>query len=100
VPYIAPEDRPALDAAIDGLAAAVNEKAAERDGAFEGYLNYAITRLALEVIPSRRYASIARVTGVLENVKQEFYRRYAAPYEDEQIERSGDVYRGPPGRAG
>ena len=35
---------------------------------------------------------IARVTGVLENVKQEFYRRYAEPYEDEQIERSGDVY--------
>ena len=40
----------------------------------------------------RRYASIARATGVLENVKQEFYRRYAAPYEDEQRERSGDVY--------
>jgi hypothetical protein len=92
VPYIAPEDRLALDAAVDGLAEAIRAKAAERDGAFEGYLNYAITRLALEVIPSRRYASIARMTGVLENVKQEFYRRYAAPYEDEQREHSGDVY--------
>lgn len=92
MPYIAPDDRPTLDAAIGELAAVVRAKAAERDGAFEGYLNYALTRLVLEVIPSRRYSSIARVTGVLENVKQEFYRRYATPYEDEQRARSGDVY--------
>jgi hypothetical protein len=92
VPYIAPEDRKALDPPIDELAAAVKSKAGERDGSFEGLLNYAITRLVLEVLPTRRYASIARATGVLENVKQEFYRRYAAPYEDEQIEKSGDVY--------
>ena len=92
MPYIAPEDRPDLDPAIDELAAAVRAKAEERDGSFEGFLNYAITRLVLGVLPSRRYASIARATGVLENVKQEFYRRYAAPYEDEQIDKSGDVY--------
>lgn len=92
MPYIPPEDRPDLDPAIEALAHAVRAKAAERDGSFEGYLNYAITRLVLGVLPSRRYASIARATGVLENVKQEFYRRYAAPYEDEQIARSGDVY--------
>jgi hypothetical protein len=92
MPYIAPEDRPALDTAIDELARAIRDKAAEHDGAFEGLLNYSMTRLTLGVIPSRRYQSIARVTGVLENVKQEFYRRYAVPYEDEQIEKSGDVY--------
>jgi hypothetical protein len=92
MPYIAPDDRRLLDPAIDDLVRAVHERADARDGAFEGYLNYAVTRLALGVIPERRYASIARVTGVLENVKQEFYRRYAGPYEDEQIERSGDVY--------
>lgn len=92
MPYISPHDRPDLDPAVDALAAAVRRKAAEHEGGFEGYLNYAITRLVLGVIPARRYASIARVTGVLENVKQEFYRRYAAPYEEEQVERSGDVY--------
>jgi len=92
VPYIAPEDRPSLDGLVDSLAEAIRAKAAERSGAFEGYLNYAVTRLVLGVAPERRYATIARITGVLENVKQEFYRRYAAPYEDEQIERSGDVY--------
>lgn len=92
MPYIPPEERPALDPAIEALAGAVRARAAEHGGSFEGYLNYAVTRLVLEVLPERRYASIARATGVLENVKQEFYRRYAAPYEDEQIERSGDVY--------
>ncbi len=92
VPYVPPEDRPALDPAIAELAASIRAQAESRGGSFEGYLNYAITRLVLEVLPERRYASIARATGVLENVKQEFYRRYAAPYEDEQIEKSGDVY--------
>ena len=92
MPYVAPEDRADLDPAIDELVRVLDAKAGERDGAFEGILNYAVTRLVLGVLPSRRYSSIARATGVLENVKQEFYRRYATPYEDEQIEKSGDVY--------
>jgi len=29
------------------------------------------------------YAKVAMLTGVLENVKQEFYRRVAVPYEEE-----------------
>ena len=92
MPYIPAEDRPAIDAAVAPLARAVREAAQARDASFEGHLNYALTRLVLEVLPERRYGSIARATGVLENVKQEFYRRYAAPYEDEQRARSGDVY--------
>jgi hypothetical protein len=92
MPYIAQEDRRALDPAIEKLVDAVRERAEQHQGSFEGYLNYALTRLVLGVVPERRYASIARVTGVLENTKQEFYRRYAAPYEDEQIDKSGDVY--------
>ena len=92
MPYIAQDDRRALDPAIEKLVDAVRERAEQHQGSFEGYLNYALTRLVLGVVPERRYASIARVTGVLENVKQEFYRRYAAPYEDEQIDKSGDVY--------
>ena len=92
MPYIAQDDRRALDPAIEKLVDAVRERAEQHQGSFEGYLNYALTRLVLGVVPERRYASIARVTGVLENVKQEFYRRYAAPYEDEQVDKSGDVY--------
>lgn len=30
--------------------------------------------------------------GVLECVKQEYYRRVAIPYEDQAKERNGDVY--------
>ena len=55
-------------------------------------LNYVFTKLIVKIVPERRYKFIARITGVLENVKQEFYRRYAEPYEDEQIKKSGDVY--------
>ena len=39
------------------------------------------------------YGMIAHLTGVLENVKQEFYRRIAGPYEDEAITRNGDLPR-------
>jgi hypothetical protein len=31
------------------------------------------------------------ITGVVENVKQEFYRRVAVPYEEEKIVQNGDI---------
>jgi hypothetical protein len=37
------------------------------------------------------YSKIAIMTGILENIKQEFYRRAAAPYEDRKISQNGDV---------
>jgi hypothetical protein len=37
------------------------------------------------------YNKIAMITGVLENIKQEFYRRIAAPYEDTKIIQNGDI---------
>ena len=30
--------------------------------------------------------------GVFKNIADEFYRRYAVPYEDEKIAEHGDVY--------
>jgi hypothetical protein len=38
-----------------------------------------------------RYGTIATITGVFKNIADEFYRRVASPYEDKQIEKSGDV---------
>jgi hypothetical protein len=32
------------------------------------------------------------MTGVIENVKTEFYRRVAVPYEDKKIADNGDVF--------
>lgn len=94
MPYIAPELRPGLDQHIAALAEAINSTAAEIDGdaAYAGLLNYACTRLALETLPARRYWAIATTSGALANVSDEFYRRFAVPYEDEQIARNGDVY--------
>jgi len=85
MPYITQDARDRL--AADG----VPENAGE--------LNYAVTRLidayltraaAREV--RMRYAHLNEAIGVLECAKLELYRRVAAPYEDEKIEESGDVY--------
>lgn len=59
----------------------------------EGVLNYCITRLITIVLGELgwRYFKINRAVGVLECVKQEFYRRLAAPYEDSAIAKNGDI---------
>lgn len=59
-----------------------------------GELNYAITRLLVEYVEAAglRYVTINDVLGALEGAKAEFYRRVAAPYEDQKIKENGDVY--------
>lgn len=97
MPYIAQEDRNAVDAAVDALADRIVErsKAADNEAAFAGLLNYASTRLALTVIRKRfgkmRYWVIAATTGALRNAAEEFYRRVGTPYEEAQIAKNGDV---------
>lgn len=56
----------------------------------DGELNYVVTKLLKGIYPLR-YFHINRAIGLLECVKQEFYRRVAAPYEDKKIKESGDV---------
>ncbi len=97
MPYIAQHDRRPLDPLIDQLAQQIvtQAKAQNYDAAFAGLLNYTCTRLALQVIKLQfgtlRYWLLATVTGVFKNIADEFYRRLGAPYEDRQIEKSGDV---------
>jgi hypothetical protein len=97
MPYIKQEYRNRLDGPIRALGDAIAGIAAEskEDTAFAGLLNYACTSVALGVMKSRfgriRYGQIAVVTGVFKNVADEFYRRVAAPYEDQQIRKSGDL---------
>ncbi|MCL6620509.1 MAG: hypothetical protein K6T55_00255 [Syntrophobacterales bacterium] len=97
MPYIPSAHRPALDEHLDHLAAALVREAESLPGeaAIAGLLNYALTRLILKVVQLRfgawRYWLIALVTGVLHNVADELYRRLAAPYEDLQRQRHGDV---------
>jgi hypothetical protein len=59
-----------------------------------GQLNFCITRLCQMYLKhnGKSYATLNSVIGALECAKQEFYFRVVRPYEDEAIERNGDVY--------
>lgn len=59
-----------------------------------GELNYFISRIVdtYVQVKGKNYAVLNEVIGVLECVKQEYYRRIAAPYEDTKIAENGDVY--------
>ena len=78
----------------------IDREARERleDGgrpATAGELNYAITRIVDRYLSDKggvRYAHLNEVVGALECAKLELYRRLAAPYEDEKMRESGDVY--------
>jgi len=97
MPYISQDHRQPLDPLIEKLALQIVQEAQAMgyDGAFAGLLNYTCTRLALKVVRHRfgamRYWIIAILTGTFKNIADEFYRRIAAPYEDQQIEKNGDV---------
>jgi len=69
-----------------------------------GALNYALTRIVVEVLGASlggleqfplsslcRYDKLNRMIGMLECCKLELYRRLAAPYEDIAKERNGDI---------
>lgn len=56
-----------------------------------GDINYTFSRILGGVMGSISYSKIALITGVLENIKQEFYRRAASPYEDKKILENGDI---------
>lgn len=70
-----------------------------------GELNYLITKLVNDYLEESkvydkgmgrvmevRYHNYNEAIGVLECAKLELYRRMVAPYEDEAIEKNGDVY--------
>lgn len=96
MPYINQDDRARLDSAIDELGARVCGIVGDGhhdEKAVAGTLNYVVTRTVLHVVKhfGVRYWVIAAVSGMLRNVSDEFYRRIAAPYEDRQILKNGDV---------
>jgi hypothetical protein len=59
---------------------------------FLGRINYCFSRIIIGVMREVSYRNIAMATGVLENIKQEFYRRLASSgYEDAKIVSNGDI---------
>ena len=90
MPYIKPEDRISLD---EALVEVVDQLNFEYDNLLDkaGPLNYTITRIITGLMERVSYKDICVLTGVLENVKQELYRRAASEYEDLKIYENGDV---------
>jgi hypothetical protein len=58
---------------------------------FLGRINYCFSRVIMGVMKQISYKNIAMATGVIENIKQELYRRVAATYEDQKILSNGDI---------
>lgn len=83
MPYIPEERRRVLDPLIDHLITAAGT---------DGERNYVITQFLMKSIGLINYMTIQRMMGLIECVKQEIYRRVAAPYEDKKREENGDVF--------
>ena len=93
MPYITYSKRDVLDGPVDQLRNALRElESDDSDNNMEGNINYAVTSLLLSVYGNINYRAINDVMGVLESIKQEFYRRAAGPYEDQKAFSNGDVY--------
>lgn len=84
MPYITKDRRSHIDCHVDQIINYVDN---------DGDLNYAITRLLHLFVKKSKlcYHTINIVQGVIDCVGREFYRRVAAPYEDNKINENGDI---------
>lgn len=95
MPYIKQGIRDQLDGAIENLAIAIMQCKNDKDQhiiAEPGIFNYIISTLLHVTHGPISYYNINEVMGILECVKQEYYRRVAVPYEDHKVQENGDVY--------
>lgn len=96
MPYVKEEFRLKLDPCINDMvnclmsASDITSESTDISDTL-GNINYCFTRVVAKLIGQPNYNKIAMVTGVLENIKQELYRRVASPYEDLKINQNGDV---------
>ena len=88
MPYIDSDDRQHYDGAI----LLIVTRLSQRNFAI-GDINYVVTKILKGVIKhmGRSYARFNALIGVLECIKQEFYRRDVVKYESEKIAKNGDI---------
>ena len=104
MPYISETNRGLLDDHIEDLALKIMELSQKSEYGASSYslnnwevcgllgdINYSISRLCSKIMGDPTYSKIAMITGVLENVKQEYYRRIAVPYEENKMAQNGDI---------
>ena len=87
MPYIKAENRKKYEKILEELVKILKTLSPEK---IDGELNYIVTKILKEIYPLR-YFHINKAVGVLECIKLEYYRRVAAPYEDQKIKDAGDV---------
>jgi len=88
MPYIKPDDRMKFDDSINGLVDLLGSS----KGVNAGELNYVISSVVWELFRDKySYSEGNTIIGVLECVKQEFYRRQLAVLEDTKQEENGDL---------
>jgi hypothetical protein len=87
VPYIKQEKRSLYTKEIEALVKKLEEQPLTEQ---DGDLNYIVTSI-FKLLYKPRYFNYNRAIGVLEAIKQEYYRRVVAPYEDTKIKDNGDV---------
>ena len=85
MPYIKVDDRERFKDVIEEVVATEIET--------PGELNYLITCICqiYQNNVGQSYATHNEIVGVLECVKQEWYRRQTVPYENKKMEENGDV---------
>jgi len=83
MPYIKQEQRAKWDKIVEVISKLMVEDR-------EGELNYFITKMLTKVY-FPKYADYNKAIGLLECIKQEFYRKVVGPYEDIKEKENGGV---------
>jgi hypothetical protein len=102
MPYIKEEDRRVFDSHIDdiifilkcsleGEICSGNSLSDKQTMMLLGKINYCFSRILSGIMGDVSYSKVAMITGVMENIKQEYYRRVASPFEDKKILENGDI---------
>ncbi len=92
MPYITQDKREVLDPAIEELITALRGlQSDDPEDNTEANLNYVLSRL-LDRMYISSYREINNAIGMLFTTALEYYRRVAAPYEDQKRHDEGDVY--------
>ena len=92
MPYVTQDKRDALDPVIEDLITALRGlQSDDPQDNTEGNLNYVLARI-LDKMYVANYKEINNALGMLLATALEYYRRVAAPYEDQKRFENDDVY--------
>jgi hypothetical protein len=86
MPYIPQEERKRYETFINELVS----KLPKEEEKIDGHLNYIITKI-LKSVYKPGYFNYNRAIGLLECIKQEYYRIVVAVYEEKKRSDAGDI---------